>query len=134
MINSARAGRLLVVVALLTTGGCDLLDNNAGLICTENFVFGLHVAVHDSSTGAPAASGAQLMAQDGAWADTVGFPPDRPDLDVQPLVSAGERPGTYTVTVRKGGFHDWQRTSVVVTADECHVHPVELTARLQPAP
>lgn len=134
MIDSARAGRLFGVVALLTAAGCDLLDNNAGLLCTENFVFGLQVAVQDSSTGSAAASGAQLIAQDGAWADTVGFPPNRPDLDVQPLVSAGERPGTYTVTVRKGGFRDWQRTGVVVTADECHVHPVELTARLQPAP
>lgn len=50
------------------------------------------------------------------------------------LMSAGERPGTYTVTVSKPGFRDWQRAGIVVTADECHVHPVELSARLQPSP
>ncbi len=134
MTDATRPGRLFVAIALLSVAGCDLLDDNTGLACTANFVFGLEVAVQDSSTGAPAASGAQLIAQDGAWADTVAFPSNRPDLDAQPLVSAGERPGTYTVTVRKAGFRDWQRSGVVVTADECHVHPVDLTARLQPAP
>lgn len=125
--------RYCAALSVLAVAGCDLLDSSA-TICTANFVFGLVVAVQDSSTGAPAASGAQLIAQDGTWADTVGFPPSRPDLDAQPLVSAGERAGSYAVTVRKAGFQDWQRTGVVVTADECHVHPVELTARLQPAP
>ena len=134
MTHPARLNRLLLAVALLTIGGCDLLDNKLGVDCTDNFVFGLEVAVQDSSTGAPAASGAQLIAQDGAWADTVGFPPTRPDLDALPLVGAGERAGTFTVTVRKAGFRDWQRSGIVVTADECHVHTVELTARLQPAP
>ena len=133
MIAPTRFDRLCLALAVVMTAGCDLLDS-PDVYCTGEFVFGLVVAVQDSSTGSPAASGAQLIAQDGAWADTVGFPPNRPDLDAQELVSAGERPGTYTVTVRKGGFRDWQRTGVVVTADECHVHPVELTARLQPAP
>lgn len=125
--------RYCAALSVLAVAGCDLLDSSE-TTCTANFVFGLVVAVQDSSTGAPAASGAQLIAQDGTWADTVGFPPSRPDLDAQQLVSAGERAGSYTVTVRKAGFQDWQRTGVIVTADECHVHPVELTARLQPAP
>lgn len=133
MPNPSRFSRLCLAIALLTAGGCDVLDN-PGAACTANFVFGLEVMVQDSSTGAPAASGAQLIAQDGPWADTVGFPPNRPDLDARPLVSAGERPGTYAVTVRKSGFRDWQRSGVVVRADECHVHPAQLTARLQPAP
>lgn len=59
---------------------------------------------------------------------------ERPDLDNQPLVGAGEREGTYTVTVRKAGFIDWERTNVVVTADGCHVRPVAVTGRLERAP
>jgi hypothetical protein len=133
MTNPGRFRRYCAALSVLVIAGCDLLDSSE-TICTSNFVFGLVVAVQDSSTGAPAASGAQLIVQEGAWADTVGFPTNRPDLDAQPLVSAGERPGTYAVAVRKAGFRDWERAGVVVTADECHVHPVELTARLQPAP
>jgi hypothetical protein len=125
---SRLVGPALAAVAL---AACDLVE---GPICTGVFVWGLRVTVQDSVTGAPAASGAQLIARDGAYADTSAFPPDRPDLDGQPLVAAGERPGTYTVTVRKSGFMEWVRTGVVVTADECHVRPVDVAARLQRAP
>lgn len=123
--------RLLLLCALVLSG-CNLVDGDEA--CTSELRFGLRVTVQDSLTGAPAASGAQLIARDGSYADTVSFPPNRPDLDALPLASAPERPGTYTVTVRKAGFLDWVRTGVRVTADECHVRPVDLTARLRPAP
>ena len=116
----------------LAGGACDLLDSDPAL-CTDEFVYGLHVTVQDSVTGAPAASGAQLIARDGAYADTVTVPPAAEDPDNWVLQAAGERPGVYTVTVRKAGFLAWERTGVVVTADDCHVRTVELTARLQRA-
>ena len=122
-----------LAVATVVLGACDLM-NSRNVICTDIFVSGLVVSVQDSLTGAPAASGAQLIAQDGAYADTASYPPNRPDLDAQPLVSAGERPGAYTVRVSKPGFLDWVRGGIIVTADECHVRPVALTARLQRAP
>jgi hypothetical protein len=121
----------LLALSLLTLTGCELITDP---VCTLEAVSGLHVTVEDSLTGAPAASGAQLIAQDGAFADTVSFPPNRPELDAQALESARERPGTYTLTVRKPGFIDWIRSGVVVTKGECHVRPVALTARLQRVP
>lgn len=124
---------VLLGLSVLAFGACDALDSRP-VYCTENFVWGLQVSVQDSATGAPSASGAQLIARDGVYADTSSFPPNRPDLDDQPLVGAGEREGTYMVTVRKAGFLDWERTNVVVTADECHVRPVALTARLERVP
>lgn len=124
---------VLLAVATVVLGACDL-TNSRDVYCTDNFVAGLVVSVQDSLTGAPAASGAQLIAQEGAYADTASYPPNRPDLDARPLVSAGERPGTYTVRVSKPGFLDWVRGGIIVTADECHVRPVALTARLQRAP
>jgi hypothetical protein len=124
---------LLAGAALGLLGACDLVDSR-DVICTGVFVSGLRVTVQDSVSGAAAASGAQLIAQDGAYADTASYPPNRPDLDAEPLQSAGERPGTYTVTVRIAGFLDWVRSGIVVTADECHVRPVALTARLQRVP
>ena len=124
---------VLLGFSVLAFGACDALDSQP-VYCTENFVWGLQVTVQNSATGAPSASGAQLVARDGVYADTSSFPPNRPDLENQPLVGAGEREGTYTVTVRKDGFLDWERTNVVVTADECHVRPVALTAPLERAP
>jgi hypothetical protein len=49
------------------------------------------------------------------------------------LVGAGERAGTYAVTVTATGYAEWTTSGVVVTADECHVIPVRLEPRLQPA-
>lgn len=57
--------------------------------------------------------------------------PDRPDLDAQPLLGAGERQGMYQVIVRKPGHADWVR-GILVTGDRCHVKTVELTALLRP--
>ena len=123
----------LLALATFALGACEALDS-LPVDCTDNFVWGLQVQVQDSVTSAPSASGAQLIARDGAYADTASYPPNRPDLDDLPLVGAGERAGTYTVTVRKSGFLDWERSNVVVTADECHVRPVALTARLKRTP
>ena len=125
--------RALLALLAFALGACDSLDSRP-IACTEVLVWGLHVTVQDSATGAPSASGAQLIARDGAYADTSSYPPNRADLDALPLVAAGERAGTYTVTVRKTGFLDWERSHIVVTADECHVRPVALTARLKRAP
>jgi hypothetical protein len=120
----------LIAVA---ASACDLLDSEP-IFCTGEFVSGLHVSVQDSVTGAPTASGAQLIARDGAYADTATVPPAAPNPDAWVLLAAGERPGVYVVTVRKAGFATWERTGVEVTADECHVRPVALTARLQRVP
>jgi hypothetical protein len=102
--------------------------------CTDDFRFGLNVTVVDSVTNAPPAS-AVLIARSAAFVDSVG--PQAPMQFVQNgppvllLSSAGEKPGTYDLTVRSPGYQDWIRTGVEVTADECHVVPVKLTARLQ---
>jgi len=130
---SRRSSAVVLGAGLLALTSCNVLDSG-GPICTGQFVSGIHVSVQDSVTGVPAASGATLIAIDGSYADTASIPAQRPDLDSRTLLAAGERAGTYDLTVRKAGFLDWHRTSVVVTPNECHVNPVEMTARLKPAP
>jgi hypothetical protein len=46
------------------------------------------------------------------------------------LSGAFEREGTYDVWVTAPGYQTWLRENVTVGADECHVIPVRLTARL----
>lgn len=128
-----RFGFALLLLGMIS---CDILESRTGVLCTDNFERGLEVRVQDSLTGAPAASGAMLIARDGAYADTAVVPPTAANPDAWVLAAAGERPGTYTVTVTKDGYLTWERTGVVVRMDDygCHVVTVELVARLQRTP
>jgi len=90
------------------------------------FRFGLSVQPIDSLTQGPLASAADIVARDGAFADSV-----RALAPGQFWATAGERPGTYQVTVRAAGYQPWVRSGIVVTSDGCHVKLVVVTARLQ---
>jgi hypothetical protein len=116
---------LLAVPAGLAAG-CNLPFTEA---CTTDFRHGVVVEVRDSLTDAPAASGARLIVRDGAYADTSD---QLPFMDPLTLRAAGERGGTYDVTVEKPDHRDWTRARVRVLEDECHVIPVRIEARLQP--
>ena len=131
-----RVPRFGFALLLLGMIGCDILDSSRDVVCLDNFVSGLAVRVQDSLTGAPAASGAMLIARDGAYADTAVVPSGAANPDSWVLTAAGERPGTYTVTVSKNGYLTWPRTGVVVRMDEygCHPQTVELVALLQRSP
>ena len=122
---AACAGALLLAGCQPATGG---------FACTEDFRYGLTVTVIDSATGAPPAS-AVFIARSGTFVDSAGPRAPAPvSLAGPPLLlfaSAGERPGSYDLTVRAPGYADWSRTGVIVTADACHVILTEVTARLQ---
>jgi hypothetical protein len=100
---------------------------NPIVACTEEARPGLSVTVRDSLTGAAVATGVEVIAAEGAFADTARGS----------LLGAGvyslvyERAGTYTVTVVHSNYQTWRQSGVQVTADECHVRTVSLLARLQ---
>jgi hypothetical protein len=102
-------------------------------VCTQEIRPGLAVYVENSITGVGIASGASLVAQEGAYKDSVAAPDGRPDIDASPLLAAAERAGTYQVTVTKTGYTPWTQSNVRVTANVCHVNTVTLTALLQPS-
>ncbi len=98
-----------------------------GFACTADFRYGLSISVLDGA-GAPAAEGAFGLAVEGSHIDTMMV------LGTDVMVGAGERPGTYDITISKEGFMTWSAGNVTVTADECHVIPVSLEANLIPVP
>jgi hypothetical protein len=102
-------------------------------VCTADFRPGVVVHVKDSLTGAGAASGASLVVREGFFKDSVAFPNSRPDLNDSPLAAAGERGGTYQITVSKPGYATWSQSNVRVTENQCHVNTIQLTALLQPS-
>lgn len=101
-------------------------------VCTQEFRPGLVVYVKDSVTKAGVASGASLVVREGSYKDSVAAD-SRPELDNSALSAAGERSGTYQLTVSKSGYALWQQNNVRVTSNVCHVNTVTLTALLQPA-
>jgi hypothetical protein len=122
----AKGAALATLTAALS--GCDLLlDSRA---CPTVALPAVSVRVVDSVTGASAATGARLVVRDGAYADSSSDETE-PGPQVDALVAAIERPGTYEVTVSKPGFRDWTQRGVRVTEGECNVRTANLTARLQ---
>jgi hypothetical protein len=125
--------RMFMAVPIIAiTAGCTAPAGGGGTICTAIFAFGLSVTVADSVTGAPAAAGTTVVASQGSYADSVIVPATASNS--ASLGLAGERAGTYLVTVRKSGYKTWTKSGIVVTKDECHVKGVAVTAKIQPAP
>jgi len=91
------------------------------------------VAVHDATTGAPAAAGALLTAQVHLGSEIVSdtAPPTTDGL----YLALGTQPGTYDLTLSKTGYVKWAKTVNVLTdRSGCHAEPVIITADLQPMP
>jgi hypothetical protein len=123
-VRALRPSVLLAAAVLVT--GCNPFTG----ACTTDYRWGIVVDVHDAVTGEPAAFGSRLTVRDRDYVETVDGPP-LPEYAF--LRAAGERPGRYEVTVQKPGYQDWTRGLVWVRHDGCHVVPVRLDARLQPA-
>ena len=116
-------------LACIAIAGCKAEPESAParVICTMEARAGLTVEVLDSATQAPATLGATIIARSATVTDSTPGPATAEGT----VGLAYERPGTYTVTVTKPGYRGWSRSGISVTADQCHVHPVKVTALLQ---
>ncbi len=111
---------------LFITSSCDDNDDNQ-IFCTDQFVYGLNVIVLDSSTGNPIFQDIEVKAVDGTYQEILELVPS---LEYA-FVGAGERAGTYVVTITKAGYQTYTSAPIVLTQDECHVIPQSLTVNLQ---
>jgi len=109
----------------LLASTCD--DDDDQIVCTQQFVYGLNVVVLDASTGNPLVEGVTVEATDGSYHETLELIPGLEYL----FAGAGERVGTYTITITKEGFQTYISPQIVVTANVCHVNPQSLTVNLQ---
>jgi hypothetical protein len=107
-----------------------LVVRRSNVVCTAEARAALSVSLTDSLTGASTFTNVTVVASEGQYADSVKLAvyPDAIYSTSIPL--AYERRGTYNVQVRAAGYAPWIKNGVVVSADECHVTPVALTARL----
>ena len=124
-----RSTRLVLIASAASTvltacSSAPLLTGCAGV-----GAWGLVVSVQDSVSAAPAAAGATLFTYDlAAGGARVDSTTGTSDTDI--LRGADDRPGSYSVTVRKAGYRDWVRSDVVVHNGCPAIETVALTARL----
>ncbi len=107
------------------TSSCE--DNDDRIFCTDQFVYGLNVIVLDAVTGNPIFQDIEVKAVDGTYQEILELVPS----SEYAFVGAGERAGTYVVTVTKAGYQTYTSAPIVLTRDECHVIPQSLTVNLQ---
>jgi hypothetical protein len=105
---------------------CEDNDDNQ-IFCTDQFVYGLNVIVLDAVTGNPIFQDIEVKAVDGAYQEILELVPG---LEYA-FVGAGERAGTYVVTITKAGYQTYTSAPIILTRDECHVIPQSLTVNLQ---
>lgn len=85
--------------------------------CTDLLAFGLNVTVTDAANGERICD-ATVTATDGDFSETLQPFGEATDCT---YAGAGERAGTYTITVEKDGYATLTEDNVVVEEDECHV-------------
>jgi hypothetical protein len=117
---------LLVPLTLLLSTGCDKNDQNQ-IVCTQQFVYGLNIIVLDATTGNPIFQDIEVKAVDGTYQEILELVPG---LEYA-FAGAGERIGSYTITVTKAGYQTYTSAPIMVTRDLCHVIPQSLTINLQ---
>jgi hypothetical protein len=117
---------LLCFTPLLLASTCE--NDNEEIICTQQFVHGLDVVVLDNTTGNPLVEDVQVSAEDGTYQENLEL---ISGLEYS-FSGAGERVGTYTITVTKEGYQTYTSAPIIVTRDVCHVIPQSLTVHLHP--
>ena len=100
--------------------------------CVTIVIAGLIVEVRDAATGEPAAFNARGEIRDLGYFEVLQLELNgvqAPETALR-LVGAWERPGVYSVVVRKDGYRDWS-SEAVVDQGVCNVRPVTLQAALE---
>ncbi len=122
-------GRLVALASslALSLGGCRFLDTSCGQDIERP---GIVVAIGYALTGQPPNVPMTVTFVEGTYVERL---PLTPGSYPTPLTigGAGERPGTYTVTIDATGYRTWMRSNVRVRDGTCHVETTRLDAALE---
>lgn len=122
------AGLLCCLLCLVSIGSCKD-PVSPPIPCTTEYVYGLHIEIRDALTGIPVGEGATITVSDGDYEETrTAFQVPGPEVIA---FAAGERPGTYDISVTFTGYKPWRTTGVRVRANECHVIPEEVLVEME---
>ena len=124
----SRRAATIAFLLIISTIGCELFAPKGD--CTADPRYALSVTITDSISGRGSLSGATVVARDGSYADSVQFPAD-PSSDRAGWYMVLNRPGLYTLSVRKSGYKDWTRNRIRVNSGYCGPERVNVFALLQ---
>ena len=123
-----RVIEFIIVLVLFATMGCEIFED-PGVMCSDEYVYGVRADIQcrDTLEAAELSGAVQLTA--------TGY---KETLDVLPAAEAGrfvaygagERAGTYKLSVQLTGYREWTQEDIVVSEDVCHVDQVNVTVRL----
>ena len=119
--------RALLSLALLMAGTSALPACEYGAACTTEYRWGVNLTIRDARTQQPITTATATLV-DGAYRETITL-----QSFATSYLGAGEREGTYTLTVTAPGYQPSTARTVTVTGDECHVRPVSVTVDLTPS-
>lgn len=117
-----------LLVTLLFAVGCDIED--AGFMCNDEYVYGVRVDLHcPGLNGVEEWSGTVRLTALNYTEELNVFPTPEPDR--LQAFGAGERPGTYMLTVESSKYKTWQQGGISVSENVCHVNQVTVTVELE---
>lgn len=106
---------------------CKTNDDEELIICTTVYVYGLNLSFVDATTMTKIASDIEVVAKDGSYEETLML-----NNATGNFIGAGERPGNYIITATSLNHETFTSDTIMLSADECHVIPVNLEFTLQP--
>ncbi len=101
-------------------------NNTENIICTYNFVYGLAINFTEKTTANPINGNITIVAKDGNYEETLEISESN-----MSFYGAGERKGTYILTVTADNYKTFVSEPIIVTADECHVLTEKRTFELE---
>ena len=131
-MRSPRTGRCVALAAcagILAATACSG-SGPTSVACTAQFVYGLAITVQNAATGAQITDSASVVVTDGSYKESYTLGATGQPGGV--ISAAGERAGTYSISIRKAQFAPYDTAGVTVTKDACHVQTVQVVAKLQP--
>ena len=118
---------IALLIFLFFLNSCENNSNDKELIiCTQNFVYGLVINLTEKTTANPINGNIIIVAKYGNYEETL----ENSDPNMS-FYGAGERKGTYIVTVTTDNYKTFVSEPIIVTADECHVTTEKRTFELE---
>ena len=97
------------------------------VICSTEYVYGLHITFKNASTNEVVTEGLTVIATENDYEETLM---NDPGSDV--FYGAGDRPGNYIITVTSDNYQTFISGVIPVGGDVCHVFTESLEITLQP--